>query len=126
VSGNNGLNGALIGTGFPHVNADILHDYLAVIHHLLQTSHGIRRIGAAALDLAYVACGRLDGFIELGLKAWDVAAGALIVQEAGGTVTDMQGGSDYLFGRQIVASTPMLQASLLQLVGTHLHRWIKS
>ncbi len=117
------LDFALIGTGFPRDSGALQHDYLAALGALLDCSHGLRRIGAAALDLAYVACGRLDGFFEMGLKPWDVAAGALLVEEAGGKVSDIQNGSQFLFGKQIVASNTFLQPSLLHILDQHLGRW---
>jgi myo-inositol-1(or 4)-monophosphatase len=120
VSSHSHLGAALLGTGFPHVRNDVMGDYLAAIREFLASCHGIRRFGAAALDLAYVACGRLDGFFEIGLSPWDVAAGALMVQEAGGMISDLQGGSDYLFGKQIVATNAALHPAMLQVIGKHL------
>ena len=72
--------------------------------HFMEKTHGIRRIGSAAVDLAYVACGRFQGFFEYNLNSWDVAAGAFIVQQAGGVVTDFKGGEDFIFGREIIAA----------------------
>jgi myo-inositol-1(or 4)-monophosphatase len=120
VSAHADLSMALLGTGFPHVRQDVMGDYLAAIQTFLASCHGIRRFGAAALDLAYVACGRLDGFFEIGLSAWDVAAGSLLVREAGGLVSDFEGGTDYLFGKQIVATNATLQSAMLQVIGKHL------
>lgn len=98
------LQDALIGTGFPVKNFDHLESYLQVIKTLVQNSHGIRRGGSAATDLAYVACGRIDAFFEYNLNPWDVAAGILMVREAGGTVTDFTGAPNALFGNQIIAA----------------------
>ncbi len=120
VSKHDRLGNSLLGTGFPHANGGVMDDYLAAIKAFLASCHGIRRFGSAALDLAYVACGRLDGFFEIGLSSWDVAAGALIVQEAGGSVVDFKGGSGYLFGKQIVASNSALLPEMLQVIGKHL------
>lgn len=117
------LDFALIGMGFPRDSGALQHDYLAALGALLDCSHGLRRIGSAALDLAYVACGRLDAYFEMGLKPWDVAAGALLVEEAGGKVTDIQNGSHFLFGKQIVASNSYLQPSLLHILDQHLGHW---
>lgn len=103
VSDTNTLERSLLATGFPYYNFDQMQQYLIIINEFMQTTHGLRRMGSAAVDLAYTACGRFEGFFEYNLNAWDVAAGALIVQEAGGTVTDFKGGEDYIFGRQIVA-----------------------
>jgi len=79
----------------------------------MHNSRGVRRIGSAAIDLAYVACGRFEAFYEYSLNPWDVAAGALIVKEAGGSVTDFQGGKNYLFGSEIIASNKYMEAELL-------------
>ncbi len=97
------LDKSLLATGFPYYNFDQMRQYLTILNDFMQSTHGLRRMGSAAVDLAYTACGRFEGFFEYNLNAWDVAAGALIVQEAGGTVTDFNGGNDYLFGREIVA-----------------------
>ena len=98
------LEDSLLATGFPYYNFDEMNNYLRILNSFMQGTHGLRRMGSAAVDLAYVACGRFQGFFEYNLNAWDVAAGAFIVQQAGGQVTDFKGGSDYLFGREIVAS----------------------
>jgi myo-inositol-1(or 4)-monophosphatase len=92
------LNESLIATGFPYASFDKMPHYMGIINHLIAKTHGIRRLGSAAVDLAYVACGRLEGFFEFGLKSWDMAAGTLIVKEAGGKVTDFNGGGDFIFG----------------------------
>ncbi|MBN2701826.1 MAG: inositol monophosphatase, partial [Methylothermaceae bacterium] len=91
VSGQSGLEGALIGTGFPFKQQEHLESYLGMFRSVFKDSAGIRRAGAASLDLAYVACGRLDGFWEIGLQPWDMAAGVLLIQEAGGLVSDFGG-----------------------------------
>ena len=104
---------ALIATGFPTTNFDRLHHYLDSLSHFMQHTRGVRRLGAAAVDMAYVACGRFGGFYEYSLQAWDVAAGALIVQEAGGKVSDFRGGEDYLFGGEMLASNRNLFPILL-------------
>lgn len=116
------LDGALLGTGFPTANFDQANDYLAAIQEFLAMCHGIRRFGSAALDLAYVACGRLDGFFEIGLKPWDVAAGALLVLEAGGAVSAIEDNNDYLFGKQIAVSNDKLQQAMLHVLRRHLVR----
>ena len=84
-----------------------------ILTWLMYNTRGIRRIGSAAVDLAYVACGRFDGFYEYSLNPWDVAAGALIISEAGGSVTDFNGGKNYLFGKQILASNLILKRELM-------------
>ncbi len=85
----------------------------------MQQSHGLRRLGSAAVDLAYVACGRFEAFFEYNLQAWDVAAGALLVQEAGGLVSDFAAGQNYLFGKEILAAAPALQAPMLEVIRKH-------
>ncbi len=97
------LEECLLATGFPYYHSEKKEDYLEIIKDFLENTHGIRRLGSAAIDLAYVACGRLDGFFEYSLKAWDVAGGAFIVQQAGGTVSDFKGGSNYIFGGELCA-----------------------
>ncbi len=98
------LSDSLIATGFPYYDFSKNKPILESLEYLMKNSHGIRRLGSAATDLAYVACGRLEAFYEFGLSPWDVAAGAFIVQRAGGKVCDFKKGNDYLFGREIVAS----------------------
>ncbi len=97
------LEESLLATGFPYYHSEKKEDYLEIIKVFLEDTHGIRRLGSAAIDLAYVACGRLDGFFEYDLKAWDVAGGAFIVQQAGGSVSDFRGGSNYIFGGELCA-----------------------
>jgi myo-inositol-1(or 4)-monophosphatase len=111
------LGDALIGTGFPFRDFDGLDEYLAMFRALTARTAGLRRAGAAALDIAYVAAGRLDGFWEMGLSPWDMAAGALMVQEAGGLVGDFKGESDYLASGRIVCGNPKIFAQLLQTIG---------
>jgi myo-inositol-1(or 4)-monophosphatase len=104
VSKHTALDQTLIATGFPYYDYERAQDYLKFLGFLMEKTRGIRRLGSAATDLAYVAAGRFDAFFEYGLNSWDVAAGALIVQQAGGVVNDFSRGSDYVFGREIVAS----------------------
>jgi myo-inositol-1(or 4)-monophosphatase len=108
------LQDALIGTGFPFKELDRVDLYLRQLKTLMASSSGVRRAGAAALDLAYVACGRLDAFWELGLSPWDMAAGALLIQEAGGLVGDLQGEADFLEKGEVCAATPKIFPTLLQ------------
>ncbi len=105
---------ALVGTGFPFKEVTRLELYSRQLATMMQTCAGVRRAGAAALDLAYVACGRLDAFWELGLSPWDMAAGALLIQEAGGLVADLQGEQGYLQSGDIAAATPKVFTSLLE------------
>lgn len=114
------LEGALIGTGFPFRDQRHLDTYLAMFRTILQNTAGIRRPGSASLDLAYVACGRTDGFWELGLSEWDMAAGALLVMEAGGTVSDLSGGDRYLRTGNIIGGNLKLHRALLQALQPHL------
>ena len=116
VSRRTKLEGALLGTGFPYRDLEHLDHYLAVFRDLLQRTAGIRRPGSAALDLAYVACGRLDGFWEYGLKPWDMAAGALLVQEAGGFVSDLHGSPRYMENGDIVCGNEKIHRLLLKAV----------
>jgi myo-inositol-1(or 4)-monophosphatase len=113
------LGESLIGTGFPFREFEHLDAYLGAFRELSQKTAGIRRPGAAALDLAYVACGRIDGFWEMGLQPWDMAAGALLIQEAGGLVSDFAGEGDYLATGNIVAGTPKVFAQLLPVIQAH-------
>ena len=98
------LNESLLATGFPYYHTDKKENYLEIIRIFLEQTHGIRRLGSAAIDLAYVACGRMEGFFEYNLKPWDVAGGAFILQQAGGIVTDFSGGDNYLFGGELCAA----------------------
>jgi myo-inositol-1(or 4)-monophosphatase len=119
VSRQAGLDGALIGTGFPYrENMRWLDSYLGMFRSVAENTAGIRRAGAAALDLAYVAAGRLDGFWELGLKPWDTAAGTLLITEAGGMVGNLTGG-EYTQGDAIIVGTPKVYAALIELLRPH-------
>jgi myo-inositol-1(or 4)-monophosphatase len=120
------LGEALIATGFPHRTRPLLEPYLNTFRSIFQTVSGIRRAGAAALDLAYLAAGRVDGFWEAGLKAWDVAAGSLLVTEAGGTVSDFWGTENYLHSGHIVGGTAMVYPFLLEQVKTFLAPAVES
>lgn len=112
------IDDSLFSTGFPVYNHHKQEEYLQILTELMKNAHGLRRLGSAATDLAYVACGRYEGFFEFNLKPWDVAAGSLLIREAGGTVTDFQGGSDFLFGGEIVAAGPV-HAEFLDLIQKH-------
>ncbi len=109
-----GLKGSLIGTGFPVRDHAQLDEYLKTFKAIFKDTAGIRRAGAASLDLAYVACGRLDGFWEMQLQPWDMAAGILLIQEAGGLVGDMQGGNDQMKSGSIVAGNPKVFKEIIQ------------
>lgn len=114
------LDNALLGTGFPFRHRHLIDPYLAQFKALLERTAGIRRAGAASLDLAYVACGWLDGFWEMGLKSWDMAAGALLIEEAGGLVTDLDGGTGYLASGNVAAGNPRLLKEILRVLRPHL------
>jgi myo-inositol-1(or 4)-monophosphatase len=110
------LRDALIGTGFPFREIAHLDEYMRMLRVVMEGSVGVRRAGSAALDLAYVAAGRLDGFWELGLSAWDMAAGSLLITEAGGLVSDLDGEPNYLDAGHIVCGSPKVFAQLLQVL----------
>jgi myo-inositol-1(or 4)-monophosphatase len=113
------LEDALLGTGFPFRVFDHIDAYLGVFKELTQRTTGIRRTGSAALDLAYVACGRLDGFWEFGLMPWDAAAACLLISEAGGLIGDLSGGDEYLKTGNLVAGTPKVFSQILQVIDSH-------
>lgn len=94
----------LLATGFPYYNFEIMGRYLQVLEFFMTETRGMRRMGSAATDMAYVACGRFDGFFEHALSPWDIAAGIILVKEAGGKISDFKGGDNYLFGKEIVAA----------------------
>ncbi|HNO74560.1 inositol monophosphatase family protein [Nitrosomonas mobilis] len=114
------LGESLIGTGFPFRDFIHMEAYLAMFMDLIPKTAGIRRPGSAALDLAYVAAGRYDGFWETGLAPWDIAAGCLLILEAGGMVSDLEGNGQYLKSGQVVAGNPKIFAQLLQVFSPHL------
>ena len=112
----NSLEGALIGTGFPFRSLDRLDSYIEVFRELTAVTAGIRRPGAASLDLAYVASGRLDGFWEYGLEQWDIAAGALLIREAGGFISDIDSGSPWTDSANVVAGNLAVHDLLLEVI----------
>jgi myo-inositol-1(or 4)-monophosphatase len=114
VSDKRTLDTALLGTGFPFRNHELFKDYMQTFETLFLTSAGVRRQGAASLDLAYVAAGRLDGFWELQLEPWDIAAGALLVKEAGGMVIDAKGSDDYMKSGSVIAGNTKIVKGILQ------------
>ncbi|MCI7709177.1 MAG: inositol monophosphatase [Sutterella parvirubra] len=117
VSETKDLRRALIGTGFPFRRTDDFEGYMHGFQRVAEHTAGIRRPGSAALDLAWVACGRYDGYWEQGLSSWDIAAGVLLVLEAGGLITDLKGGEGMLDNGSVCAGTPRIFAKLLPLVG---------
>jgi myo-inositol-1(or 4)-monophosphatase len=116
VSTRHQMNTALLGTGLPFLTHHDFDNGLRILNVMMRETAGIRRAGAASLDLAYVAAGRLDGFWEYDLKPWDLAAGVLMVQEAGGIVTDPQGRNDYMQSGDIVCGNPKIQQQMLKLI----------
>lgn len=116
VSATRQADAALIGTGFPYRDLSVIEDYMKVFDVLMRETHGVRRPGSASYDMAYVACGRYDGFYEYALAPWDVAAGALLIREAGGVVTDWHGGENWLWGRRITAGNPEIHRYLQEVI----------
>ena len=116
VSGQIGLRGSLLSTGFPYHDQSYLETYLKTMKQLMAPAAGIRRPGSAALDLAWLAAGRTDGFWEFNLNAWDIAAGILIVREAGGIITDFQGGDNYLKTGDIIAASPKVFPEMMKII----------
>jgi myo-inositol-1(or 4)-monophosphatase len=110
---------SLIGTGFPFRKGDNFHRYIEMFEQVMQHCAGVRRPGAAALDLCYVAAGWYDGFFETGLQPWDVAAGSLMITEAGGLIGNFTGDSDFLYQREAVAGTPKVYGQLVQLLAPY-------
>jgi myo-inositol-1(or 4)-monophosphatase len=122
VSGCARLADALVATGYPYARGQLARVNMACTAHALQRTQGVRRAGAASLDLCHLAAGRLDGFWELGLHSWDVAGGAAIALEAGAIATDLHGRDGFLHGQRICIATPRLHAELLELlVAAHQH-----
>ncbi|ARS37003.1 inositol monophosphatase family protein [Pontibacter actiniarum] len=110
------LKDGLIATGFPYHDFGLTQQYLQVLGSFMSKSHGVRRMGSAAIDLVYVACGRFEGFFEYNLNPWDVAAGAVIVQEAGGRVSKFTEDGDFVFGREIIASNGHVHPEMQQTI----------
>ncbi len=123
VSDRPGLEGALLATGFPFKAHRLLDPYLDIFRDTFLRCKAIRRPGAAALDFAYTACGLFDGFFEFQLSAWDVAAGSVLVEEAGGVITDMDGGDGYLDSGNVVCGSPGVHEELLEIVAAHRECW---
>ena len=119
VSRRQHLKDCLIGTGFPYRDGADLEAYVAMMRAMMSATTGIRRPGAAALDLAYVAAGYYDGFWEIGLNPWDVAAGSLLITEAGGLVGDLEGENQYLFGGEVIAANPRIFAQIVNLLAPY-------
>lgn len=116
VSSRPKLADTLLATGFPYYNFEHKDSYLKLISQLFESCRGLRRIGSAAVDLCYTACGRFDAFFEYSLQTWDIAAGIIIVQEAGGKVSDFSGGDDFFSGKEILASSYKVYDELLEII----------
>ena len=120
VSKRTELAESIICTGFPYSKLDHLDAYIDILRNVIKKTAGLRRPGSAALDLAYTAAGRYEAFFETGLKSWDIAAGCLLITEAGGIVSDLQGNERYLQSGHLCVGNPEIYAQLLQIIGTHL------
>jgi myo-inositol-1(or 4)-monophosphatase len=119
VSKRNSLADSLLATGFPYYKFDKLEQYMQLFAEMMQRCHGLRRIGSAAVDLAYVACGRFDAFFEYNLNSWDIAAGAFIVQQAGGNIMNFSGGSEFIEQREILATNGLIDEEVLEAIKRH-------
>jgi myo-inositol-1(or 4)-monophosphatase len=118
VSEISALENSLIAIGFPYSLLDRTEQYFKIFSHLIGKTHGVRRLGSAAIDLCYVACGRFEAYFEYNLHIWDIAAGILIVQEAGGKICDYKGGNNYLYGAELLA-TGRIEAPMLEVIQEH-------
>ena len=125
VSKRSQLKTSLVGTGFPIKNFHQLDAYLGMVKAMIENTAGVRRAGAASLDLAYVAAGRLDGFWELNLSPWDIAAGSLLITEAGGLIGDLEGNDGYLASGHVMAGNPKVFAQMVSLIAPHIPASIK-
>lgn len=121
VSGINNLGASLLATGFPYDDFGRQEQYLGLFKELMKASRGMRRLGSAALDMAWTACGRFEGFYEYGLNPWDVAAGAIIVEEAGGRVTEFNGGDNPVFGEDVNCTNGHIHEELASIIRKHFH-----
>ncbi len=122
VSQQHEMKNSLLATGFPYNDFGKLDEYIKLFAWFARNTSGLRRFGSAAVDLAYTACGRFEGFFEYGLNPWDVAAGAFIVQQAGGTVSDFSGTGGYIFGKELLASNTILHQPFLDAVKSHFEK----
>ena len=118
VSRRTQIGDALIATGFPYYDYRGVEPYFEALEFFIKNTRGVRRFGSAAIDLAYVACGRFDAYYEYSLNAWDVAAGVILVKEAGGKLSDFQGGDNYIFGKEMIAGSPFVFDQTLDVVRT--------
>jgi myo-inositol-1(or 4)-monophosphatase len=116
VSAINSVQQSLLATGFPYDDFGREEEYVRLFRKLMRDTRGLRRLGSAALDMAWTACGRVEGFYEYGLNPWDVAAGAIIVQEAGGVVTEFNGGDNYIFGDDLICTNKEIHSEMLTII----------
>jgi myo-inositol-1(or 4)-monophosphatase len=114
------LSDTLIGTGFPYYDFDKVENYIDAMRYLMRHTRGLRRMGSAAVDIVYVAAGRFDAFYEHGLHPWDVAAGALILKQAGGKISDFNGGENWLHGGELIAGSANIFDSFYKIINRHL------
>lgn len=122
VSNKNTVEKSLIATGFPYNDYDRLESFMKTMEYFMQHSRGLRRLGSAATDLVYVACGRFEAFYEYSLNPWDVAAGAFIVKQAGGLVCDFKGKNNYIFGKEIIATNNLVHREFSGIVNQLMHK----
>lgn len=122
VSDIGNVNNSLIATGFPYYDYKRIEPFMKSMEHFMRYSHGLRRLGSAATDLAYVACGRFEAFYEYSLQPWDVAAGAFIVEQAGGKVSDFTGGQNYIYGKEIIAANSKVFKPFLDIVSNYMSK----
>lgn len=121
VSSISNVKDALIATGFPYYDYNRIDPFMKSMEHFMRYSHGLRRLGSAATDLAYVACGRFEAFYEYSLQPWDVAAGAFIVEQAGGIACDFSGGKNHIFGKEIVATNAEIFDPFLEIISKYMN-----
>ena len=122
VSENGNLSKSLVATGFPYSDFGRLDEFMECLKHFCKTTHGIRRLGSAAIDMAYVACGRFETFYEYGLHPWDIAAATILVREAGGQVSDFAGNEKNLSGDEVIAANNLLYPEFLEIVSKFMHK----
>ena len=120
VSERDRVKDALIATGFPYYDYHLIRPYIDCLEYFLRNTHGVRRLGSAAVDLVYVACGRFEAFYEYGLSPWDVAAGVFILQQAGGRSSDFSGANNYIFGKELVAANSAIFDEFLVIIQQYL------
>jgi myo-inositol-1(or 4)-monophosphatase len=122
VSGAGSLSESIVATGFPYSDFGRLDEFMECLKHFCKTTHGIRRLGSAAIDMAYVACGRFETFYEYGLHPWDIVAATVLVREAGGHVSDFTGNQKNLSGDEVIASNNLLYPEFLEIVSKFMHK----